>query len=45
MGIMGMEERARVMNAAFNIESEKNKGTTIHLKIPIKQKNDKDTTG
>jgi PAS domain S-box-containing protein len=35
-GLRGMENRARSLNAEFNLDSEPNKGTTITLQIHIK---------
>lgn len=34
-GIVGMKERASLLNGEFVIESEKLKGTTIKLKVPL----------
>src|SRR5690606_18160213 len=35
LGMKTLEERAKILNAEFNIDSELKKGTTIYLKIPI----------
>lgn len=35
LGMKTLEERAKIINATLNITSEINKGTIIHLKIPI----------
>jgi PAS domain S-box-containing protein len=35
MGLLGMRERARLLNADFKISSKENKGTTIKVKMPI----------
>lgn len=36
LGMKTLQERAKILNAEFNIDSAIKKGTTIHLKIPIK---------
>lgn len=33
-GILGMEERARLIGAAFSIKSSPGKGTKVHVKVP-----------
>lgn len=35
MGLIGMHERASLLNGEFTIESEVGKGTTIQVKIPL----------
>lgn len=35
LGMKTLQERAKILNAEFNIDSELKKGTTIYLKIPI----------
>lgn len=37
-GIIGMKERAFLMDAEFSVESKKNKGTTVRIEIPYKAK-------
>jgi len=36
MGLMGMQERLRLVNGQFSVESEPGKGTTIRATIPLK---------
>jgi len=36
MGMMGMQERLRLVNGQFSVESEPGKGTTIRATIPLK---------
>jgi two-component system sensor histidine kinase DegS len=36
MGLMGMQERLRLVNGQFAVESEPGKGTTIRATIPFK---------
>jgi PAS domain S-box-containing protein len=35
MGLLGMRERARLLNADFKISSKENEGTTVKVKMPI----------
>jgi len=37
-GIVGMKERAGLMNAAFQVESQPGKGSTIRLVVPLGEK-------
>ena len=39
MGLMGMQERLRLVNGQFSVESEPGKGTTIRATIPLKTEN------
>lgn len=36
LGMKTLQERAKILNAEFNIDSALKKGTTIYLKIPVK---------
>jgi two-component system CheB/CheR fusion protein len=36
MGLVGMSERAKICGGAFEIESQKGKGTTVYAKVPLK---------
>ena len=36
MGLMGMQERLRLVNGQFSVESQEGKGTTIRATIPFK---------
>ena len=38
MGLMGMQERLRLVNGQFSVESEPGKGTAIRATIPLKPK-------
>lgn len=35
-GLIGMKERIQLLEGEYDIESEKNKGTTVFLQVPIK---------
>lgn len=35
MGLLGMRERSRLLNADFKISSKENEGTTVKVKMPI----------
>lgn len=39
LGLYGMRERAELVNGILNIQSELDKGTRIHVRIPLPQKN------
>jgi signal transduction histidine kinase len=36
LGMKTLQERAKILNANLNIDSELEKGTTVYLKIPLK---------
>jgi PAS domain S-box-containing protein len=35
LGLISMEERLKLLNGAFSIESQPRKGTTIHARVPV----------
>ncbi len=37
MGILGMEERVRHLGGAFHVNSEQGRGTTVAIRLPLKQ--------
>jgi len=37
LGLMGMKERAHLLDGNLNITSKRNSGTTVTLSIPSKQ--------
>ncbi len=39
LGILGMKERAEQLHGNVEITSEKNKGTTVHLTLPLNKEN------
>ena len=39
-GLFNMQERVRLLNGNFDIETSKNTGTTIRIKIPLNNNND-----
>jgi two-component system sensor histidine kinase DegS len=39
MGLIGMQERLRLVNGQFLVESEPGKGTTIRATIPLESHN------
>ena len=39
MGLMGMQERLRLVNGQFSVDSEPGKGTAIRATIPLKTEN------
>jgi len=39
LGLVGMRERARIVGGETEIESEKGKGTTIYVRVPVKSTN------
>ncbi len=36
LGLLGMQERVRLVNGTFSIESVRGRGTTIRVEIPIR---------
>jgi PAS domain S-box-containing protein len=36
LGLISMEERLKSLNGTFSIESQPNRGTTIHARVPLK---------
>jgi two-component system sensor histidine kinase NreB len=34
LGILGMQERARLINGTFSVQSEVGKGTTVTVEVP-----------
>jgi signal transduction histidine kinase len=38
LGLIGMRERAALVGGALEIESAKNKGTTVYAKFPLRGK-------
>jgi NarL family two-component system sensor histidine kinase YdfH len=38
MGLSTMQERARILDASFDIKSTKNKGTCIQFSIPLDER-------
>ena len=42
MGLQGMQERARLLRGNFQVQSQRDKGTKILVKIPINPGNEKD---
>lgn len=39
LGLVGMRERAKIIGGELEIESEKGKGTTIYVRVPVKLNN------
>ncbi|NOQ17766.1 MAG: hypothetical protein GQ507_00800 [Dehalococcoidales bacterium] len=37
LGLAGMQERARLIGGRLEIESERGKGTTVTVKVPISE--------
>jgi signal transduction histidine kinase len=35
LGLISMEERLKLVNGTFSIESQKQRGTTIHARVPL----------
>jgi PAS domain S-box-containing protein len=40
LGLVSMEERLKLVNGTFSIESQSHVGTTIHARVPIKRASD-----
>jgi len=36
LGLLSMEERLKLLNGTFSVESQPNRGTTIHARVPLK---------
>jgi len=37
LGLAGMQERARLIGGSLKIDSEKEKGTTVTVRVPIEE--------
>jgi signal transduction histidine kinase len=40
LGLISMEERLKLLNGTFSIESQPQRGTTIHAHLPLSSRND-----
>ena len=40
LGLISMEERLKLLNGAFSIESQPKRGTTIHARVPLSSESD-----
>jgi len=40
LGLVSMEERLKLLNGALSIQSQRNRGTTVHARIPYNSRND-----
>jgi signal transduction histidine kinase len=36
LGLISMEERLKILKGSISIESQSNRGTTIHARLPLK---------
>jgi signal transduction histidine kinase len=40
LGLISMEERLKLLNGTFSIESQAHRGTTIHARVPFNSGSD-----
>ena len=40
LGLISMEERLKILNGTFSIESQPKRGTTIHARVPVRSASD-----
>jgi PAS domain S-box-containing protein len=44
IGLRSMEERLKLVNGEFSVESQPNRGTTIHARVPLSSENNRERT-